>query len=228
MFPDMFARKTTDRGSTDRRPERRGNDRNAIWAGLALIAAAALSGCSKSPARVEAPAWDPESFAEAAIAAFDGDGNERIDKSELSKAPGLAAGAALIDQDGDGALTLEELTSRFALYAEQKLGLSGRTLRIVYRGRPLAGADVTLVPETFLEGVIEPATGQTNEEGLVIPNAGVDGLPGMRSGYYRVQVTSAKTALPAKFNANTIVGVEVSNLRQDPASYGPIEVRLVD
>lgn len=196
-----------------------------------VVAAAAVgsaSGCSKSPGRVETPEWDPASFSAKVIADFDTNGDAKLDRPEMTKAPGLAAGAKLLDQDSDGAVTGEELARRFDLYAQHKIGLSARQLRLMYRGRPLAGADVRLVPETFLEGVIEPASGQTDLEGFVSPNAGVEGLPGMRSGYYRVQVTSPRVTLPAKFNDSTTLGVEVSNLREDSASYGPIEVRLTD
>jgi len=199
-----------------------------ILALLFVVAVALEAGCSNSPGRVETPEWDPASFSAKAVADLDANGDARLNGDELAKAPGLAAGAKLIDQDGDGALSGEELTRRFELYAQHKVGLSARQLRLMYRGRPLAGADVKLLPETFLEGVIEPASGQTDPEGFVAPDAGVDGLPGMRGGYYRVQVTSSRVPLPAKFNTETALGVEVSNLREDAASYGPIEVRLID
>jgi hypothetical protein len=185
-------------------------------------------GCSGRPGRVETPDWDPGGFAAQALEEWDGNGDQSLDAAELTGAPGLAAGAALIDQNGDKVLSLDELTNRFELYRQSKVGLCPRQLRFTYRGRPLDNAAVTLVPETFLDGVIEPAEGTTDSLGNVTPNAGVQGLPGMRSGYYRVKVTAPGTQLPVKFSDGATVGVEVSNLREDPATQSVIEVALVD
>ena len=83
-------------------------------------------------------------------------------------------------------------------------------LRITYNGQPLAGAEVRLAPEFFLEGVIEPATGTTRGDGTVRPSVPEQRTPLVRVGYYRVEVRSTKRPLPAKFNSQTTLGVELS------------------
>ncbi len=196
------------------------------WAAALTGLLAAAGGCSHSPGRIETPEWDPAGFSSAALAAWDVDGDQALDAGELSQAPGLAAGAKAIDQDGDRKLTAAELAGRFQKFQQSKIGLASRQLVVTYRGRPVAHAEVRLEPEPFLAGVIEPARGTTDAAGHVNPDAGVAGLPGLRCGYYRVHVAAAN--LPEKFNGAAAAGAEVSTFPGEPASYGAIEVRLVD
>jgi hypothetical protein len=79
-----------------------------------------------------------------------------------------------------------------------------------------------------LEGVIEPAEGVTDPGGMVSPTAGVQDVAGMRPGYYRVQVTSSRVELPAKFNTATTLGAQVTLPSDSDDPYGPQELPLVD
>jgi hypothetical protein len=99
-------------------------------------------------------------------------------------------------------------------------------MRITYNGQPLAGADVRLVPEFFLEEVIEPATGTTLGDGVVRPSVPDQRTPLVRIGYYRVEINSGKRLLPPRFNSQTTLGVELSPFANEPVSAGTIEIAL--
>jgi hypothetical protein len=197
--------------------------KHASW--LLLIA---LSGCSGAASPVSLPDWDPSGVADRAMELFDTDGDGFIAGDELAKSPGLLAGLDVIDTDDDQKVSAAEIVARFELYESQRLGLRDRQFHVTYKGKPLANANVKLVPEPFLERVIEPAAGVTGPDGNLQPNAGVDGLRGMRPGYYRIEVTSDKVKLPAKYNAETILGAEVSPGHDDPSPFTPKLVILTD
>jgi hypothetical protein len=187
-------------------------------------------GCSHAPPRVDAPSWDPEDFADVILPKLDKNSDGTADTPELAAAPGLAWGARYIDTDKNQSLSREELVARFELYQKMRLGLTSKTIQLSYKGRPLAGAKVALVPEFFLEGVVEPASGETFFDGTVNPlTQGMD-LPGVRVGYYRVVVDAPSVRLPAKYGSaeTTPLGVEVSPVSDDPRSYGNIPLVLRD
>jgi hypothetical protein len=189
-----------------------------------------IAGCSSGPARVEAPAWDPDDFADAVLSKLDANGDEALDQSELAGAPGLAAGAKPIDADQNEALSRDELVARFTTYRDMRLGLTTKQVLVTYKRRPLVGATVKLVPEFFLESLIEAAEGETGPDGVAdprIPN--LDAL-GLRVGYYRVVVESPTVRIPAKYGspASTDVGVEIPPYSNDPATAGIIQLTLKD
>jgi hypothetical protein len=199
---------------------------------LRLIAASLLAmllfGCSSKSGRVTIPAWDPGGFASVILERLDDNGDSLIDASELQLAPGLANGAKFIDNNSDRKLSREELEARFTMYRDMRLGLTSKAFRVTYNGRPLVGAEVRFVPEFFLTDVIEPASGTTIIQGMVNPSIEGQSTPLMRVGYYRVEVTSPGTRLPASFNSATTVGVEVSPFVGEPADLGTIEIQLRD
>jgi hypothetical protein len=198
--------------------------------GLAAPCAAMLlvSGCNQGPSRIEAPDWDPPALAERIVSELDENGDAHVDGQEWTAAPGLAAGARFIDNDKDGRLSREELEARFQLYRELRVGLRSRPFRVTYKGRPVPDADTLFLPEPFLEGVIEPARGTTDQQGTITPQADGQDLLGMRVGYYRVQVTSPQGSIPKKYSDSaTTLGADVS-LAEDAASYGVTELQLTD
>jgi hypothetical protein len=194
----------------------------------AMTSMFALTACSGGPEPILPPEWDPPEQAAQAMSELDADGDGALDSEELAKAPGLAAGVASIDLNRDGKLTAEEILARFELFREKGITFRARQFRVTYRGRPLADAQVRFVPEPFLEGVVESAEGTTDVAGAVTPTAGVEGILGMRPGYYRVEVTSPHIKLPAKFNAATTLGAEVTMPSDSEDPYGAVELRLVD
>jgi hypothetical protein len=197
---------------------------------MAVVCLLSLAGCSRGPSRVEAPDWDPSDLAERIMTDLDKNGDGNIDADEITAAPGLAAGARFIDTNKDDQLTQEELEARFELYEERQIGLRSHTFRLSYKGRPVPGAEVVFNPEPYLEGIIEPANGTTDAQGVVSPRTvGMD-LPveAMRIGYYRVQVKSPHVKIPAKYqSAETPLGAEVT-LSDDASSYGMTHLELTD
>jgi hypothetical protein len=193
-----------------------------------LVALVCLCGCSRGPARIAAPEWDPSEQASAALEALDADSDGKLQEEELAKAPGLAAGAKHIDNDGDGAVSADELRTRFEMFETAGVALRTPSFVVKYRGRPLAEADVKFIPEPFLKDVVEPAHGKSDADGSVLPTGPIAGVVGMRPGYYRVEVSSPKVNLPAKFNSATTLGVEVPLPTDDWAPYGAEVLQLAD
>jgi hypothetical protein len=194
----------------------------AVFASIASIAF--LAGCTRAPARIEAPDWDPDDFADAILVKLDANKDGSLDKTELTAAPGLAFGAKYIDTDKNETLSREELVARFTVYKDRESGLTSKQMQLSYAGRPVAGAKVKLVPEFFLEGVVEPASGETVDDGTLTPiTEGMD-VPGVRAGYYRVVVESPRVKVPTKYTSaeTTPLGVEVSPTSDDPSSYSSI------
>jgi hypothetical protein len=187
-----------------------------------------LLGCSGGPARIAAPEWDPSEQASAALESLDADSDGKLQEGELAKAPGLAAGAKHIDQDGDGALSADELRTRFEKFESAGVALRTPSYVVKYRGRPIGEADVKFIPEPFLKDVVEPAHGKSDADGSVLPTGPIEGVVGMRPGYYRVEVTSPHVELPAKFKSatTTTLGAEVPLLTDDWAPYGAEVLQL--
>lgn len=188
---------------------------------VGLVALLALvAGCGRGPSRIEAPDWDPPAQAEAIIAQLDKNSDGQVDAAELQGAPGLAAGVRFIDDDKNGQVTAAEIEAQFAKYRDQRVGLRTPAFRVTYKGRPVPDAEVKFVPEPFLEGVIEPASGTTDIDGFVYPQTAGQDVPGTRLGYYRVQINSPKVQIPAKYaGADSPLGADVS-LVEDESSYG--------
>lgn len=158
------------------------------------------------------------------LAELDGDGDGLIDEQELGAAPGLAFGAKIIDADKDGSLSEQELTKRFELYRDMQLVTELKEMVLVYKRRPVPGASVRLIPEFFLDGVLEPASDVTTDDGSFYPQAEGVGAAGLRVGYYKVVVDSPRVAIPAEYAAaaTTTLGVEVSPVADDPTTYSRI------
>lgn len=212
--------------SSSKRLRRLGLLMRFVW--LSLVCFGFVVGCSRGPSRISAPAWDPEGFADAIVAKLDKNGDGSLDKSEFSAAPGLAWGAKPIDTDKNGSLSRDELVARFALYKKMRLGLTTSQMQLTHQGRPLVGAKVTLVPEFFLEGLVEPATGEVLQEGYFYPRVPNLSPSGLRVGYYRVVVESPRVKIAAKYTKaeTTTLGVEVSPFSDDPSSSGIVQLVL--
>lgn len=196
----------------------------------AILLCCLVSGCSGAPSRVAAPSWEPEGLADAIMAKLDEDADSSLSATELTGAPGLAWGARYIDSDKNKSISRDELVSRFTMYKEMRLGIKTKQLQLSYKGRPVGGAKVTLVPEFFLDGIIESASGETLPEGIVDPIIPGEDLPGVRAGYYRVVVESPRVKIPQKYGSaeTTTLGVEISPVSDDPRSYGMIQLVLSD
>ena len=180
--------------------------RRLLVAALIVVA----GGCSAAPSRVSAPDWDPDESADQAIADLDKDGDGLLSMEELSAAPGLKYCVEELDTDRDKKLSREEIYARIKLYQDMRGGLASFTCKVTLNGRPLGNATVRLVPEPFLGDVIEPAVGTTTRSGHAQPTAESADVAATRIGMYRVEITSPDVDIPVRYNTQTTLGVEVA------------------
>jgi hypothetical protein len=193
------------------------------WFLLIVAVAAILPGCWGGPAGVAPPDWDPEGMADAAMQLNDKNNDGILDEEELAAAPGLKAAAEAeggsADANNDGKLTRDEIRDRIAYYEQTQTGIQMAGMQFNRNRQPLAGATVELVPEPFLEGVLDVARGETRPTGFALPSIEGESMEGVRPGMYRIKVTHP-SGIPPKYNENTIWGLEVIPPREGYSS-GP-------
>jgi hypothetical protein len=172
-------------------------------------------GCSRAP--VTAPELDPDEAAQQALAEFDANQDGSLDTAELERCPGLRAAQSAIDTDRNGQLTESEIAARLESYISGELVVTTFPCQVFFDGQPLAGAEVTLLPEPFLGPALKPATGVTGDGGnavLSVAEVQERGFAGVYCGLYRIQVSwrnaAGTEALPAKYNSQTTLGQEVA------------------
>jgi hypothetical protein len=164
---------------------------------------------------LEFPELDPAAAAAEAMRLYDGNGDSVLDAAELRAAPGLRAALPTADADKNGSLTLQELAARLEKYNAEGLALMPFSCELLLDGRPLADADVRLIPEAFLGPQIKPAVGRSGPSGVAALNAeGLEGFTGVYFGMYRMEISkkneSGQETLPAKLNSQTTLGQEVA------------------
>ena len=194
-------------------------------ASLATLLLALPVGCSHGPERITVPDFEPGKIAEAALTEFDADGDEILSSSELKKSPGLTASMSVFDSNQDGKISGEELRMEFQKWLDEKTGLISIRCEVRYKGRPLKGAMVHLVPEPFLGNVVPEATGKTDAMGMTQISCDSEHLPeslksmrAIKPGVYRIEVTHPDVSLPAKYNSQTTLGRSVSLRNSHPLS----------
>jgi hypothetical protein len=183
-----------------------------------IITVAAVLGCSGGPTPVKVPPIQAEEAADAAFSLYDKDGDGLLKKEELSDCPAFQdAMKNNIDKNKDRQLSKDELVGRLSTWVNGGVGASFFSCRVTSRGRPLVGAQVKLIPEAFFGGVIQPAVGTTDRTGRALMSIDPSNLPedlqnlrAVQQGHYRVEITHQNAKIPAKYNTETTLGVEVS------------------
>jgi hypothetical protein len=185
---------------------------------LPIVSLLATS-CSRGPARIEQPGIDPSSSGRLAMEQYDADGDGKVAGAELDKSPPLKTALARLDTDGDEGVSADEVAARVNAWKEMRTGLTSVRTHVNLDGQPLAGALITLEPESFLGDNIKPARGTTNIFGDISPCIAPEDLPdptlpgGAHFGLYRVRISklvNGKETLPARYNSETTLGLEVS------------------
>jgi hypothetical protein len=189
--------------------------------GAALLAA----GCSGNGAG-DSPV-SPGDAGNQALAEYDANKDGGLDAKELEACPALQGGLKRADKNADGRLTADEIADRLAFFQQ---GMQMDVLvEVALDGRPLGGATVTLVPEKFMGSAVKPASVVTDEAGTGMPRTeGADGQP-IAPGYYRVQVSKTvqgRELIPAKYNAQTVLGQEVAPDAEGRGSSTTLRFRL--
>ena len=191
-----------------------------LTVGLAIMIV--LSGCDRKPERAEVPQLDPAAIAAGAMGAYDTNGDGSVAGEELEKAASITdhpdLPVKLIDKNGDGSISKEEIESRVQQWIDSKVGIMSFQCLVKMDGKPLEGATVKYVPEPFMGGAVEEATGVTDASGTVVLAVAQDKLPphlkgisGVRSGFYKVEITHPSTTIPAKYNTETVLGHEIAS-----------------
>lgn len=201
------------------------------FAALALLCVVSV-GCSGRPAAIRPPDIEPDDVAAAAVERYDSNHDGTIDQKELESAPSLRFSLARLDSDGDGKLTAEEIEA-FAQkqWVDRQIGMMRLRCEVMLDGQPVDGAIVSLEPESFMGGAINPATGVTSAGSakLDISDEHRPGpqAHGVQNGLYLVRVSrvvNGQEQIPAKYNANTTLGCEVA--MEAPYMPGPLVLEL--
>ena len=133
--------------------------------------------------------------------------NMRLHQSEgpliLTKGEEMLLAEYRLDSDESGTISEAEFTEKFRACFENMRQAYG--CQVLYRGRPLEGATVTLVPMPFM-GDISGATAETDAEGLCSV-MGDDGKPGAIPGIYRVEITHPESKISSKYNTESTISV---------------------
>jgi hypothetical protein len=148
---------------------------------------------------------------------------------ELQACPALLSALAKYDASGDQQLDRNEIETRLGQMYSRGAALTSFECRVLFDNRPLARAEVRLVPEAFLGGEVKAGSGITDGSGSVtvaiadeeLPEE-VRGLKKMQLGVYRVEVTHPSIKIPARYNSSTTLGHEIHPL--DPEE--PVVFRL--
>ena len=179
------------------------------------------------PARIEAPDWDPDQSADQAITDLDRDGDGLLSMEELTAAPGLKYNAKGLDAEGDndGKLSRDEIYARVKLYQDSRTGLKAFSCSVILDKRPLSGATVRLVPEPFLGNALEPNEGISDRGGQVRFQAEGFNMSLAKIGMYKVEITSTNVKIPATYNSATTLGLEIPPVT-DPYHQGPVVFHL--
>jgi hypothetical protein len=170
----------------------------------------------------------PREAATQALAEYDTNKDGFLDAKELEACPALRDALKRIDKDGDGKLSADEIAERLNFFQQQDTQ-PDVSVEILLDNRPLVGATVTLVPEKFMGPAARSAAAITDESGTgYFKTEGTDYVQ-VPCGYYRVQVSKTaqgREAIPAKYNAQTTLGYEVSPDVQGRGTAATIRLRL--
>jgi hypothetical protein len=183
----------------------------SIVAGACLF----IVGCSRGPASVHRPDFDPQEASEQAVQQYDANGDGELSEQELAACPGILYNLTLYDIDGNKKVSIKELEQRLRDLRTANIGLTKLTVEVRQNGRPLQGAEVKLVPEAYLGTEVKPARGKTSARGSAIMDipdselpASDKGLIGVHYGTYKVEITHPTISIPAKYNSQTTLGYE--------------------
>lgn len=201
-------------------------------AGLLIAFLAVSTGCQDRPSRINQIDADPSQLARCMLEHGDKDHDNALSPDELENLPFLKCMASAYDSDSDGSLSEQEIASRFAavVFDPRKALTPGECL-VMRSGKPLAGAQVRLVPAECLTAFLPAARGTTSKEGVVRLTMEEENRPEnapriaglIRPGLYRIEVTHSTIAVPARFNTNTVLGAEASAAT---LVKGPIAIQL--
>jgi len=175
----------------------------SVTAFALLLLAAGAGGCGPSrPARIIAPPLDPAAVSAAAAA-------------NLDKLPAIVFSRVVLDTDKDKKVSQAELLKWLEEVRDSKVAITNISVQVSHKGKPLANAEVKLVPEACMGGAIKEASGKTDQSGISMVTIPGGEYPGVNCGLYRVEITGNGNdgkPLAAKYNAQSTLGVAVGGM----------------
>lgn len=182
---------------------------------LMLVLCCTIAGCSSGPPPLRPPELDAEASADKAMELYDENGDGNLSTTELQACPGLLASIKAHDLDGDKLISREEIAGRLQKFVDREAALTGLIATVRLDGRPIVGAKVSFIPESYLGEGIKPASGTSQKRGAcriaIAPEdlpAAQQGMRGIHYGTYRVEITHPDYDIPAKFNTETTLGYD--------------------
>lgn len=182
-----------------------------------------LFGCSGKPGAIDPPKINASGAASAAVEQFDRNGDGQLAKDEWMASPELAAVVGAYDANKDSVLTSDEIAAGISAWKNSGMGLRPVSFSVEFNGQPLAGAQVHLVPAAFLGGNVKEAVGETSLGGAGRMDLKPEDKPSkapkmalMQPGLYRVEITHPTTKIPAKYNTETTLGIEITSSNPGP------------
>ncbi|MBX3434509.1 MAG: hypothetical protein KF847_14405 [Pirellulales bacterium] len=187
--------------------------------GLPAAVAALSLGCSGKPAAIAPVAISAGRAGEAAIAAYDRDGDGCLNDAELAAVPALALYKEKYDADNSGCISAGEIADRIASWRNQGVGLRTLAIDVLLDDRPLVGAEVRMIPEEYLGDGPQEATGRTDASGTAKMSVAPEHLPeaarqarmlGVLGGTYRIAVSHPRIKLPQRYVDGAALGDEIA------------------
>ena len=180
-------------------------------------------GCSGRPGAIRPPDVDADAAAAQAIELYDQNSDGQLAKEEWSASPALAAVATSYDKNNDATLTADEIAEGIGAWQQSGVGARAVPFAVHWNGRPLAGATVRLVPAPFLNDAVKGASGETKRSGggqlSMAPEdrpKNAPNIPLMQPGLYHVEITHPSTNIPARYNSQTTLGIEITGSNPGP------------
>ncbi|MCA9240795.1 MAG: EF-hand domain-containing protein [Planctomycetales bacterium] len=170
------------------------------------------------------PRIDAEGAAQQALDQYDTDKDGLLSPTELEHCQGILSALKTFDRDGDGMVSPEEISHRVEMYRERGVGLKMVSCKVLLNGRPLPGATVELIPESFLGEEVHEARGTSRSGGTVPLYVPAEALPsdlagtqGVQLGVYKVKITHDSVKLPEDYTSGEGLGVEIG-----PSSHAAV------
>jgi hypothetical protein len=182
-----------------------------------------IAGCSGRPGAIRPPDVDAEGAAAQAIELFDKSGDGQLGQQEWSASPALSAVSKAYDANGDGNLTGDEIVTGLNGWQQSGVGARVVPFRVTLDGQRLIGAVVKLTPAPFLGDAIKGASGETGASGAGQLSMAAEDRPRnapdialMQPGLFHVEITHASKKIPAKYNTQTTLGIEITGANPGP------------
>ena len=170
-----------------------------------IVTLLVAAGCG--PEAVPEASFSPSDIGSAAISQYDTDGDQKLSKTELKACPAILSSLEAYDQNSDDKVDASEIQARLEPFLTKGISYMAQSCIVTFRNQPLPDATVVLEPEEFMGPTVLSAEGIADRKGGVSFDAG-QGY-GACIGVFKVRVTHPDKQIPAKYNTETTLGLEV-------------------